>query len=340
MPVLFEKLNIEYQEYSFTIEADFERVVMKLSNQIFGPDSVYFNVKKRVKGKDIISIPDGYVIDFADPNNPRLFVVENEIVSHDPFKHIGNQMLRFVVSFEDARAEIWDILMLEIQGNKDVLKLLEQAVKKSSFRNVDDFLNKAVYSEFSGVVVIDEVLPELTRVLEKINANISVLELRTFQAEDGSFCYHYDTLYEEEKAGVANISGPQTYKTPEERKHYIERRAQCDTVIVPAQEDGFNRVFLKENRWHAIRIGAAMKNKIKYIASYQVAPISAVTYIAEVKEIRPYKDTGKYEVIFTGPAKEITPIKLREIKYKPQGPVYSKYEKLMKAKFLEDALGE
>ena len=39
-----------------------------------------------------------------------------------------------------------------------------------------------------------------------------------------------------------------------------------------------------------------MKEKIRYIAGYQVAPVSAVTHIAEVQEIRPWKDTGKYVV--------------------------------------------
>jgi hypothetical protein len=50
-----------------------------------------------------------------------LYILENEIVSHDPFKHIGNQMLRFVVSFDDAKVEIWDLLMNEIQANKAIV---------------------------------------------------------------------------------------------------------------------------------------------------------------------------------------------------------------------------
>lgn len=340
MPIFFEKTSIEYQEFRLNKESDFEKVIVELSEKIFGPDSIYFDIKRRVKGKDIVSIPDGYVLDFANPQKPKLYIVENEIVSHDPFKHIGNQMLRFVVSFDDAKAEIWDLLMHEIQNNKKTLTLLESVVKKTSFRNVDDFLNCAVYAEFSGIVVIDEIRPELSRVIEKIKANISVLEVKTFKAEDGSFCYHYDTLYEEDETGVQDITASKNYLSIEERKSSIERKAKCDTIIVPAQEDGFNRVFIKENKWYAIRIGAAMKDKIKYIAGYQVAPISAITHIAEVKEIRPYKDTGKYELIFAEPAKSITPIKLNEAKYKPQGPVYAEYSKLTKAKNLEEALAD
>ena len=33
--------------------------------------------------------------------------------------------------------------------------------------------------------------------------------------------------------------------------------------------------------------------------------MSAVTHIAEVQEIKPYKDTGKYQLIFKGAPQEI-----------------------------------
>ena len=72
-----------------------------------------------------------------------------------------------------------------------------------------------------------------------------------------------------------------------------------------------------------------MKERIKFIAGYQTAPISAVTHLAEVKEILPYKDTGKYVVYFNGPAKEIKPIKIKNRTNSPQGPVYVKHEKLI-----------
>ncbi|MEL7406668.1 MAG: GIY-YIG nuclease family protein, partial [Cyanobacteria bacterium J06558_2] len=63
-----------------------------------------------------------------------------------------------------------------------------------------------------------------------------------------------------------------------------------DTVIVPAQREGFERVFLGENCWHAIRIGGGMLDQIKYIAAYQTAPISAITHVAPVDKIEPYGD--------------------------------------------------
>lgn len=48
-----------------------------------------------------------------------------------------------------------------------------------------------------------------------------------------------------------------------------------DTVVVPAQAEGFNEVFLGQHVWFAIRIGGGMLNRIKYIAAYQTAPVRA-----------------------------------------------------------------
>ena len=78
-----------------------------------------------------------------------------------------------------------------------------------------------------------------------------------------------------------------------------------NTIIVPAQEEGFRSVFIEQNRWYSIRIGGGMIPRIKYIAAYQSAPISAVTHYAPVERIEPYGDGGKYQLIFSEPAKEL-----------------------------------
>ena len=95
-----------------------------------------------------------------------------------------------------------------------------------------------------------------------------------------------------------------------------------DTIVVPAQEDGFKEVFLGENRWYEIRIHQSMIPRIKYIAAYQVAPISAVTHWATVKDIMPWENTGKFVVNFAEQAKEIDHINLvpKGLVKAPQAP--------------------
>jgi predicted type IV restriction endonuclease len=111
-----------------------------------------------------------------------------------------------------------------------------------------------------------------------------------------------------------------------------------DTIVVPAQEDGFQEVFVGENRWYAIRMHTSMIPRIKYIAAYRVAPISAVTHWALVKNIEPWQNTGKFVVNFTEPAKELEHIKLvpKSRVKAPQAPRYASFSRLQQAKTLND----
>jgi hypothetical protein len=118
-----------------------------------------------------------------------------------------------------------------------------------------------------------------------------------------------------------------------------ESIAEVDTIVVPAREDGFHEVFLGENRWYAIRMHHSVIPRIKYIAAYQVAPVSAITHWAPVKNIEPWQDTGKFVVNFAEPAKEVSPIPLvPKSRVKAlQNTRYTSFDRLQKAKTLDEA---
>ncbi len=112
-----------------------------------------------------------------------------------------------------------------------------------------------------------------------------------------------------------------------------------DTIVVPAQKGGFERVFLGENAWWAIRISGGMIPKIKYVAAYQSHPISAITHVAPVARIEPYGDSGKYKLVFSEPAKPIGPIPFADAPSGfMQGPRYTTYAKLQTAKTVTDLI--
>jgi hypothetical protein len=115
------------------------------------------------------------------------------------------------------------------------------------------------------------------------------------------------------------------------------QNTELNTIIVPAQREGFEKVFRGKNCWYAIRISGGMLPKIKYIAAYQTQPIMKVTYYAPVKSIEPYGEEGKYQLNFAEPAKPIGPIPFADAPQgSMQGPRYTSLEKLLKAKKLTD----
>ena len=91
-------------------EETFERAVKTNAKQIFGEDRHYLDCKRRIgaRGKKV-NIPDAFLIDLRR-NDPRLFVVENELSEHDLFKHIGVQLLEFSHSYRQAGRQLKTVL--------------------------------------------------------------------------------------------------------------------------------------------------------------------------------------------------------------------------------------
>ena len=114
-----------------------------------------------------------------------------------------------------------------------------------------------------------------------------------------------------------------------------------DTVIVPANEDGFQKVFIGENAWHQIRISGGMLPRIKFIAAYRTKPISAITHYAPVDRIEPYGGRGKYRLVFSEPAKEIQAIPLGGATAGTlQGPRYTNLEQMLSSKSIAELFGQ
>jgi hypothetical protein len=102
-------------------------------------------------------------------------------------------------------------------------------------------------------------------------------------------------FFELEKA----IAAPLPALTP------LAEKAVAEVLVVPAQPEGFQRAFIDQNAWWAVRIAAKHRPNLKWIAAYQVNPIGAVTHIAEIDRIEPFGDEGKFKILFKGPATKL-----------------------------------
>jgi hypothetical protein len=327
--ILFGKQRYELEPYE--LESDFEETVWDLRNELFGYNRLYFNFKKRIgtQGKTI-NIPDGYLIDLSSNTVPRIFVVENELAIHG-LKHIAMQVLEFSLSYESSKLKIKQFLRDAIISDKNYKSIVDKYISDNNFENIDYFLDITLdiqkKSDINVLIIIDQIDDELEKaLLEKFKFPIEILTIERYKNGD-NYCYSFEPFMKDLSVVSVDI------------KNKSINSDLIDTIVVPAQEDGFNDTFLAENRWYEIRINATMIPKIKYIASYQVAPISAITYYAEVESIEAWKDSGKYVVNFKGKAQKIGPIKLiPKGKTKAlQNTRYTSLTQLKTAKSLDEA---
>ena len=320
---IIDEKGTVYTQYVYSKEADFEKMIVENSDKIFGATGIYFDIKKLIgTPKKGATIPDGYFLDLTFHNDPRLYLVEVEINSHDVYGHIGEQILRFGISTETDKYKIKNCLLTEV--NKDDLKNQKLATyfSKSKYDNINELLDKVIFdNKPAAIIVIDEATDELYNVMAQLTMSTEVIEAQTYVCGDKKL--HRFSPFKDEV--ITDLS-------PD-----IDAD-ELDTIVVPAREDGFNEEFLKNNRWFAIRISSAMLDKIKYIAAYQVAPVSGITHIAEVDRIEKYKDTNKYIVFFKNETtKKISKISLGKKKgMAPQAPRYSSHKTILTAKTLDD----
>lgn len=79
-----------------------------------------------------------------------------------------------------------------------------------------------------------------------------------------------------------------------------------------------------------------MIGQLKFLAMYEIRPISAIRWIGFIREIRPYVNTGKYEIILSE-KKQIKPVTLGAGKgIAPQAPRYTTKKLLDSAKTVAD----
>ena len=115
MGVIWTKDGL-YRRIEYENEAELESAILLVQDQLFGRNRIYLDVKKKIGAKGgIRNIPDGYLLDLSS-RKPRLYVVENELASHDPLRHIAVQILEFSMSFEGERQTVKKILLHAIES--------------------------------------------------------------------------------------------------------------------------------------------------------------------------------------------------------------------------------
>lgn len=230
-------------------------------------------------------------------------------------------------------------------GNKEILALrgaLGQG-EHGCFITTSNFTSQAIQeSEAKGKLAIKLIdgsdlaaliLRHYDDLAEEYKSKFSIKRRKDFNIED-----------QFELADV-EVEEEEVIPTGKKTKRGEALKPEWDTLVCAAKEDGFNRAFLGQKAWWAVRLNTNSIPFIKYIAMYQVAPISEITYYGEVDRIEPYQGTdsgaNKYKLYLKGdPIKLKKPVGLGKRPHlKPQGPKYAKLDVILKANTLDDIWG-
>jgi len=326
--------NSQFYEHPFDTEKELEEAILEVSGTLFGKNRYYIHTKKKIGAKGgTKNIPDGYLLDLSSFKDPRLYVVENELSAHEPLKHIAAQILEFSLSFETSPFLVKTIVKDEISADSHVLTKCQEYASSNGLENIDVLLERIIYGEdrFNALVIIDELPEELEKVLvSRFQFPVEILTLERYRSDEGECLYRFEPFLSDLTTSGLSSDGKPIPSTIDP--------SEIDTIVVPARDDGFNEVFMGEKRWYAIRIHSSMIPKIKHIAVYRVAPESAITHIAPVSTIEPWKDTNKYVVNFAEAPEKVKPVHLvAKGKVKaPQAPRYTSLTRLKAAKNLDD----
>ena len=178
-----------YTHLPYENEAELENAVNEVKSQLFGINRIYLDDKKKIGSKgNTNNFPDGYLIDLTNQRDPKIFVVENDLASHQHLKHIAVQILEFSLSFESSKVKVKNVVKEMLQKRPDEWEKCEKFAKENGFENVDYLLESIVHKpdSFNALLIIDELGEELETVLiSRVKFPVETITLKRFQSNKG-----------------------------------------------------------------------------------------------------------------------------------------------------------
>lgn len=203
-------------------ENEFHPMVKEHSKEIFGKDSVYFDVKHKLKSRSgIASIPDAYVITLSKPY--KWYIVENELASHPVYSHIFPQISKFINGIDNLKSQRDIINLLDNQIIRD--KVLKATVEtKIHPEETHRFLSSLMSKSPIIAIIIDKETDEVkdaVKALKKLG-HIELVEFQTFVRKDAPnvHAHLFEPIYAPERpptrvrAGKGAITPQADYTLP------------------------------------------------------------------------------------------------------------------------------
>ena len=114
-------------------------------------------------------------------------------------------------------------------------KAVENGFSKAGYGNIDAFLEDLIFEkEIRAIIVIDKITSDLENVVNQLTMKIDLLEFQTFISGDERIAKFIP--FQEEIREITEGKDKET------------KVQELDTIVVPANEEGFKEVFLNSNQ--------------------------------------------------------------------------------------------
>ncbi len=256
-----------------------------------------------------IYVPDGdsegvRIIDRLSSTGTFIAFPREQYVSVKNRSELKSAGVYFLSGYKKSSDELPTIYI----GQADVLKnRIEQHLKQKDFWDraivfVSENKLNGTHAKWLEQALIQKAIEVNRSILDNGN---SPNEPNISEAEKSEMNVFLEEIYQ-----TLPLAGFRAFEVPKvispivnnDEKDVTKKK---NTIIVPANEGGFKKVFLGENAWYAIRISGGKLNDIEYIAGYQTMPVAAITHYAKVDHIEPFGEDGKYKVVFADNAIEL-----------------------------------
>jgi predicted transport protein len=155
-----------FEQVIYSKEDDFEQLVAKNAETIFGDKAIYIDAKKKVNTSSLGgTIPDGFLIDLSDADDPQFYLVEIELQSHDFFKHIFPQITKFFAFYKDSkqRHKLIETMFAFFQNDPVLTKKLRDLIGP---KEIHKFFTDTLNSNQNILIIIDGPKPEFEEIMD------------------------------------------------------------------------------------------------------------------------------------------------------------------------------
>jgi predicted transport protein len=155
-----------FSEYRFEKETEFEKEITANSKYFFGKDSILIEAKRKIETKAFgNSIPDGFLFDLSNKDNPEFYILEIELAKHKFFDHIFPQITKFFGFFknESNQADLVEKIFTVITNDLDLKKEFKKYLGE---KEIYKFIKDTIENSQNILLVIDEDKKELPDITE------------------------------------------------------------------------------------------------------------------------------------------------------------------------------